>query len=122
MSREKKFSEKEVMALISAIEPVYDTLFGNVNNKISFDEKEKIWDEVTKKVNAVRGDVERTKNKIKDKWGYLKSEAKLKLQKYHEEQISTDSGDPPAPVSEKYLRIVNMLPAEAVNGLQGLKK
>ena len=66
-TREKRFSEEEVSALIAAVQPVYSQLFGSLTNKVTSNEKEAMWQSITDSVTSVRADVVRTKEKIKEK-------------------------------------------------------
>ena len=120
-TREKRFSE-EVSALIAAVQPVYSHLFGSLTNKLTSVEKEVMWQAITDSVSCVRAEVVRSKDKIKDKWIFLKSEAKSKYDEYKRAAEKTGGGEAPHDLAEKYLQIMNMVPAVSFKGLIGRER
>ena len=121
-TREKRFSEEEVSALIAAIQPVYSQLFASLTNKVTSNEKEAMWQSITDRVYSVRADVVRTKEKIKEKWSYWKSEAKAKYNECKRKAERTGGGEAPNELADKYLQIMNMVPAVSFQGLTGQER
>lgn len=120
--REKKFNDEEVLALVEAIQPHYHKLFGPLNNKLTKENQEKLWNEVVINVNAVRTDVVRTKDKIKEKFGYLKTDTKRFYQQQIKDMRKTGGGEPPASPPLKFRLIKEMLPEEYITGLRGCER
>ena len=80
---------------------------------------EAMWQSITDSVNSVRADAIRTKEKIKEKWSYLKSAAKAKCNEYKRAAERTGGGDE---LADKYLQIMNMVPAVSFQGLTGQER
>lgn len=114
--RVKKWSEDETLALLQAVQPIYVQLF---NNETSEQYKGDLWQQVTNKVNSVRGDVVRTADKVKEKWGYLKSDAKKAFTAYNVSRRLTGGGAAPPSPPAKFKLMRDIVPCEVFEGLEG---
>ena len=81
-SREKKYSPEEIDVLVKCVYAEKKILFGNFDNSVCTNTEKRrneIWTEISRKVSAVNPKVEyRSKDKLIDKFSYLKSDVKKK--------------------------------------------
>lgn len=114
--KQKKWNEDEVIALIEAVKPNYIKLF---NNETSEAHKSEMWQQATNRVNSIRADVLRTAEKVKEKWGYLKSDAKKAYTLYNTKKRMTGGGPAPPSPAAKYKMIKDIVPCEIFEGIEG---
>lgn len=70
--REPKYNPEEVEALVCGLEKHIGVISGKLTNTIAAEVKNKCWDDITASVDSVRGDTRRTREKVEEKWSYLK--------------------------------------------------
>ena len=83
----------EIDTLTSKVHKNLDVLQSKLTNATTNQRKNKIWDNITKEINAI-GVASRTTSKIKEKWKNLTSSAK-KLADVNRQMRKTGDGPPP---------------------------
>ena len=122
MPREKNFTDAEVWALIHAVQPVHTQLVQGFTNNWTQDMRERLWLKITAAVNAVNPDVIRTKNKVQEQWGHLKSKALVKARDVKYDINKTGGGVAEGVLKPKHLAILQFLPQETIVGLKGCER
>jgi hypothetical protein len=69
--RTSNFTEGEVRCLLELVKERAQSLFSKLNNTLTVKTKQKLWEEITNRVNA-RGTTHRPIQKIKKKWSDLR--------------------------------------------------
>ena len=122
-SREKRYSSDEIDVLIKKVYEHRHILFGNFDNTLSVQlEKTRslLWTSIAKHVSSVNPKVpDRTKEKVKEKWKYLKSDIKLKARKIADLNRRTGKNDPEGGVQQltpTELLVQEIITKECVEG------
>ena len=69
--RKPNWTEGETLALVEAFESKKHILKAKFNSRITFNEKNKAWEEVVAAVNAVNGESNREEMEVRKKWDNL---------------------------------------------------
>ena len=92
--RSQNFTDEECALMFEFLEEKGDLLKSKFNNVITNAKKIKMWEELTKRVNAL-GHGKRTAEQIKRKWKNLISSAKREMGGFRSSQTKTGGGPPP---------------------------
>jgi hypothetical protein len=106
--------ECELLAALVAAD--YHKLFGRHSNTTTEAVKRHIWDTIEPQISAL-GRL-RSSEKCRKKFGYLKGEAKERVN-----HRSKTGGGPPLPPTPKHLRaILDVVPVEGMQGVKGVQR
>lgn len=67
-----KFNDEEIDALICGVEKHKEILTSKFSNTVTAEAKTKCWENIAAMVNSVRHDTIRTREKVEEKYSYLK--------------------------------------------------
>ena len=119
--RKLNFTVSEINILTSKVEENLDVLQSKFTNSVTNQRKNKIWDDITREINAV-GVANRTSHEVKEKWKNLTSSAKKKFSDMRRQQRQTGGGPPPkepSMVQEKIMKLFEGTPL--FTGLDGFE-
>lgn len=119
--RKLNFTVSEMNILTDKIEDNLQVLQSKLTNSITNQRKNKIWDSITRDVNAI-GVANRTTHEVKEKWKNLTSSAKKKFSDIRRQERQTGGGPPPkeaSPVEEKIIKLFEETPL--FTGLEGFE-
>ena len=100
---------------------VFEVLQSKLTNAVTSQRKNKIWDDITKEINAT-GAANRTTHEVKEKWKNLTSSAKKKFSEIRRQEHRTGGGPPPkevSPAEEKIIKLFEETPL--FTGLAGFE-
>ena len=83
--RKLNFTVSEINILTSKVEENLDIIQSKFTNSVTNQRKNKIWDNITKEVNAI-GVASRTTHEVKEKWKNLTSSAKKRFSDIRKQQ------------------------------------
>ncbi|KAI6653002.1 Phospholipid scramblase 2 [Oopsacas minuta] len=66
-TRSKNFTQEEIMSLVDLIHDQKSKLFGALTSTLTFDDKNKIWEEISGRLSELHGNV-RTRDDVMKKW------------------------------------------------------
>ena len=92
--RTQNFSEQECALILEFVEANKSVLNSKFNNVVTNDRKNKIWAELTDKVNSL-GVGKRTEGQIRRKWKNMVCTSKKEMGTYKAVQRKTGGGAPP---------------------------
>ncbi|VDI77739.1 Hypothetical predicted protein [Mytilus galloprovincialis] len=113
--RRPNFMKDELKALTDGIHQRQKLLFSSFNNTDTHLAKERGWQQIVEEVNAV-SQVKRSKEEIKRKWTYIKSETKKKNSQ-HKRSLNKTGGGPVDLSTERV--VLGILGPTAINGISG---
>jgi hypothetical protein len=119
--RKLNFTVSEINILTSKVEENLDIIQSKFTNSVTNQRKNKIWDNITKEVNAI-GVASRTTHEGKEKWKNRTSSAKKRFSDIRRQQSLTGGGPPPkepSPVEEKIIKLFEDTPL--FTGLDGFE-
>lgn len=119
--RKLNFTVSEMNILTDKIEDNLQVLQSKLTNSITNQRKNKIWDSITRDVNAI-GVANRTMHEVKEKWKNLTSSAKKTFSDIRRQERQTGGGPPPkeaSPVEEKIIKLFEETPL--FTGLEGFE-
>ena len=86
--RKLNFTVSKINILTRKVEENLDVLQSKFTNSVTNQRKNKIWDDITREINAV-GVANRTSHEAKEKWKNLTSSAKKKFSDIRRQQRQT---------------------------------
>ncbi|CAC5412673.1 unnamed protein product [Mytilus coruscus] len=117
--RKTNFSQLEENILQTEVEKNYATIREKHSTSTTNQEKNKIWTNITNKINAL-GVANRTQKEVRDKWRNLTTKAKSAFTEHRREINKTGGGPAPKIPSSSVERVVNMLQdSTSFSGIQG---
>ncbi|CAC5399438.1 unnamed protein product [Mytilus coruscus] len=117
--RKTNFSQLEENILQTEVEKNYATIREKHSTSTTNQEKNKIWTNITNKINAL-GVANRTQKEVRDKWRNLTTKAKSAFTEHRREINKTGGGPAPKKPSSSVERVVNMLQdSTSFSGIQG---
>ena len=76
--RAKNFSQDEIKTMVDLIEENKASLFGALSSKLTFDDKNQIWEKIAGQISEMHGNI-RTKDDISKKWHNTLSKYKPRI-------------------------------------------
>ena len=119
--RKLNFTVAEIDTLTSKVHENLDVLQSKLTNATTNQRKNKIWDNMTKEINAI-GVASRTTSEIKEKWKNLTSSARKMFADVNRQMRKTGGGPPPkepTAVQERIIKIFEDTPL--FTGLHGFQ-
>ena len=117
-SKSANYSPKEMEVLVTNVREHKAELFGSFTNTITHSLKERLWDEITQKMNAVGKSV-RTVKLVKKKWSDMTSRARNKAAALKRHRNTTGKGgcvDPGDVLTPLEQQVVDIVGERAVTG------
>ena len=114
--RAPNWSAEEANLLVDAVAEHYSKLFGKHSLGVTQSAKMTIWLAISNKISALG--CKRSMKECQKKFAYLKTDAK----KYITHKNGTGGGPPLPETPPLYRRIVEMVPTEAMRGINGIER
>ena len=120
--RDPKFEADELDVLVKEVHEKRHLLFGNFDSSLSMSmdkARDLIWQGITTKINGVNSKgFTRSKEKVREKWGYYKSDVKMKARKVADERRPTGKNSPAKtpPLTPNELLVLEVIGQVAVEG------
>ncbi|XP_063043018.1 myb-related transcription factor, partner of profilin-like [Engraulis encrasicolus] len=121
MARNPTFTPQELNVLVDEVEKRREVIFSKFKSTVTNADKNRAWEEVADRVNAVGLGYKRKAELVRKKWRDYSSNTKVKAAALRREQQRTGGGPPSAeglsPLEE---RVLGVLGAEALEGTPAL--
>jgi hypothetical protein len=118
-ARASKFSDSEKLALTEAVRDRHSILFGNLDPKLTRQDKTRAWNEVVLAVNAVSSEV-RSLHQVQEKYKHMKKDVKAAASHNKTEIGKTGGGKAELMrIDSCAENILLTIPAAAISGIKG---
>ena len=117
--RETNFTSLQTNILVEEIQKVNSVLFGKLDQKVSSQDKQKLWQRITNRVNSAGPGTERRIDQIKKRWYDVQRGVKKKesTRRCIVRQTGNDGNPPELSDTEKI--VVDLLGDDVIDGIKG---
>ncbi|KAI6656034.1 hypothetical protein LOD99_1768 [Oopsacas minuta] len=116
-SLSKNFTQEEIMSLVDLIHDQKSKLFGALTSTLTFDDKNKIWEEISGRLSELHGNV-RTRDDVMKKWYNILTKHKPRIVDKLASARKTGGGPADADLDEIEAKISSIKGKEAFEGIE----
>ncbi|XP_071111310.1 myb/SANT-like DNA-binding domain-containing protein 4 [Haliotis cracherodii] len=116
--RRSNFSASEIAVLVDEVAVHHATLNSSFSSTVTNKLKGSIWEDIANKINANTAS-SRSATDVRKKWNDIKCQTRKKAQENRKEACKTGGGPCPATLSEVEQKVLSLIPACQVDGIQG---
>ncbi|XP_071082487.1 myb/SANT-like DNA-binding domain-containing protein 4 [Haliotis cracherodii] len=113
--RRSNFTASEIAVLVDEVAVHHTTLKSSFSSTVTNKLKGSIWEDIANKINASS----RSATDVRKKWNDIKCQTRKKAQANRKEACKTGGGPCPATMSKVEQKVLSLIPACQVDGIQG---